>query len=112
MRMRSKHSRRTVRIQRSANAFATGARTGDLMMAICSEPKIVSNAASNLLSRSRIAVADQVHGEEVDPEELLGAGRSRAYSTRRSLRALPVGLAVMTLATPRRAEPSVGPRGA
>jgi hypothetical protein len=51
---RSRHSRRTLPIQRSAWARAFGARTGALMTRIPSERKISSNSRLNLLSRSRI----------------------------------------------------------
>src|SRR5256885_427479 len=54
MRIRSRHSRRTVPIHRSAKAFATGVRIGVLTTVICSDAKIVSNVVTNFASRSRI----------------------------------------------------------
>ncbi len=41
-------------IQRSATAFARGARTGVRMISICSQVNTVSKPATNLVSRSRI----------------------------------------------------------
>src|SRR6266536_3947235 len=55
MRMRSRQSLRTVRTQRSANAFAFGARTGVRITSIPSERKTSSKARLKL----RLAVMDQ-----------------------------------------------------
>ena len=49
----SKHSRRTVPTQRSANAFARGARTGVRTTRTASAVKTASNANENFASRSR-----------------------------------------------------------
>src|SRR5918995_208705 len=54
IRIRSRHSRRTLPTQRSACAFARGAAIGARMTLIPSERKISSKPAVNLLSRSRI----------------------------------------------------------
>jgi hypothetical protein len=54
IRIRSRHSRRTVAIHRSINAFARGARTGVRIVRMPSERNTSSNAAVNLLSRSWI----------------------------------------------------------
>ena len=53
MMVRSRSSRRRVPIQRSANAFATGVRTGVLRIFIRSVLKISSKASMNWLARSR-----------------------------------------------------------
>src|SRR5437762_3423858 len=50
----SRQSRRTVPTQRSANAFACGARNGVRMISTPSPLKTVSKARLNLLSRSWI----------------------------------------------------------
>ena len=50
----SRHSRRSVPMKRSAIAFARGARIGVRMMWMSAPAKTASNAAVNLLSRSRI----------------------------------------------------------
>jgi hypothetical protein len=55
IRIRSRHSRRTLPTQRSACAFARGAAIGARMTLIPSERKISSKPAVNLLSRSRIS---------------------------------------------------------
>jgi hypothetical protein len=52
--IRSRHSRRALAIQRSAIAFARGDRTGALTTRVPLPEKTSSNAAVNLLSRSRI----------------------------------------------------------
>jgi len=52
--IRSSSSRRTVPIQRSAIAFARGARTGVRRMRMPSLAKTASKQSVNLLSRSRI----------------------------------------------------------
>jgi IstB-like ATP binding protein len=54
----SRHSRRSVPMNRSAIAFARGARTGVRMIRISAPAKTASNAAVNLLSRSRIKNAN------------------------------------------------------
>jgi hypothetical protein len=53
--MRSRQSLRTVRTQRSANAFAFGARTGVRITLIPSEQKTSSKARLNFASRSWIS---------------------------------------------------------
>src|SRR5437762_13621258 len=50
----SRHSRRSVPTYRSAKEFARGDRTGVLMIRVPLLANISSNAAVNLLSRSRI----------------------------------------------------------
>ena len=50
----SRHSRRSVPMKRSAIAFARGARIGVRMMRMSAPVNTASNAAVNLLSRSRI----------------------------------------------------------
>src|SRR5437588_2608005 len=55
MRMRSRHSLRTVRTQRSANAFAFGACTGVRITSSHSQRKTLSKPRLNFLSRSRIS---------------------------------------------------------
>jgi len=55
MRMRSRHSRRTVSTKRSAMALARGALTGVRMIPIRSERKTSSKLAVNLASRSRMS---------------------------------------------------------
>ena len=52
--MWSRHSRRSVPTNRSAYAFARGDRTGVLITRVPFPAKTSSNAAVNLLSRSRI----------------------------------------------------------
>src|SRR5919204_5156928 len=54
IRIRSRHSRRTLPTQRSACAFARGAAIGARITLIPSERKTSSKTAVNLLSRSRI----------------------------------------------------------
>jgi hypothetical protein len=54
MRMRSRHSRRSVPIQRSAIAFARGACGGVWMMLIPAARKTASKASVNFVSRSRM----------------------------------------------------------
>jgi hypothetical protein len=54
IRIRSRHSRRTLPTQRSACAFARGAAIGARITLIPSELKTSSKVAVNLLSRSRI----------------------------------------------------------
>ena len=54
IRMWSRHSRRSVPMNRSAIAFARGARTGVRMIRMSAPVKTASKAAVNLLSRSRI----------------------------------------------------------
>lgn len=49
IRSQSKHSERTVRTNRSANAFAFGARNGVLTISIPSPVKKVSKSRVNLL---------------------------------------------------------------
>ena len=53
IRIRSRHSRRTVPIHRSMKAFAQGARSGVRIVRMLSERNTSSNAAVNLLSRIR-----------------------------------------------------------
>ncbi len=55
MRIRSRQSLRTVRTQRSANAFAFGAWIGVRITSIPSERKTSSKARLNFLSRSWIS---------------------------------------------------------
>src|SRR5690242_21643120 len=52
--MWTRHSRRSVPTNRSANEFARGVRTGVLITRVPFPVKAPSNAAVNLLSRSRI----------------------------------------------------------
>jgi hypothetical protein len=52
IRIRSRHSRRTVPTNRSANAFALGARIGVLMISTPSVRNTSSKLAVNLVSRS------------------------------------------------------------
>jgi len=52
--IRSRHSQRALAIQRSAIAFAWGARTGVLIIRAPAAASTTSNAAVNLASRSRI----------------------------------------------------------
>jgi hypothetical protein len=52
--MWSRHSHRSVPTNRSANAFARGARTGVLITRVPFPAKTPSKAVVNLLSRSRI----------------------------------------------------------
>jgi hypothetical protein len=54
IKIRSRHSQRTLPTQRSACARAIGARTGALITRIPSERKTSSKARVNLLSRSRM----------------------------------------------------------
>jgi hypothetical protein len=54
IRMWSRHSRRSVPANRSADEFARGDRTGVLITRVPSSAKTPSDAAVNLLSRSRI----------------------------------------------------------
>ncbi len=56
-RARSRSSRRRVPIHRSANAFATGVRTGVFRIFMSSVRKISSNAAVNWLPRSRTSAS-------------------------------------------------------
>jgi len=55
----SRHSVRTVRTQRSANAFAFGARGGILTTSIPAAANTASKAATNFASRSRISMANR-----------------------------------------------------
>ncbi len=50
----TRHSSRTERTQRSAKAFALGARTGVRMIVTSSDVKTVSKVVENLVSRSWI----------------------------------------------------------
>ena len=63
IRSQSRHSARTVRMKRSATAFACGARTGVRMISIASLRKMVSNSRVNLLLRvARARTLDPAYG--------------------------------------------------
>src|SRR6266700_6237757 len=75
--IQSRHSRRTVRTHRSANALAFGAWMGVVMVWMPSAAKTSSKARVNLLSRSRTRNRGALVPAFVSPSRLIESSRAR-----------------------------------